>query len=278
MLSRQKSYKGNKPILREMAALYGKPKDFSSFLTLSQYVQKEAMTIAIAAHRLKSPFCMGTMYWQLNDCWAGPSWSTIGFDGAWKPAHYALQRLYAPLLMVLNAENDSIKVNIVSDNVAMPCNLQVRLKDMSGKIMADYQHVIDLKKGSGSYLAIPQNALMGDIDPSQHFLEVVLHAGRKVLATEFLYFGPPHQLELSDPDFSYQVDKIQGGFTVKLEAHNLIKDMEIQIVDLEARPSDNYFDLAPGQTKWITITTNEIETEKELLKRLRFRDLRRLLE
>jgi beta-mannosidase len=278
MLVRQKSYKGNAPILREMAPLYGRPKDFSSFLILSQYVQREAMRIAITAHRLKSPFCMGTLYWQLNDCWPGPSWSTIDFEGEWKPAHFELQRLYAPILLAPQLRNDSICISIVSEHESRACNLQLRLKNMKGDVLADYQRVIELKKGADAYLEIPQNALMGSIDPKQNFLEIVLHAGRKQMGSALLFFGPIKALALPDPDFSYQVSKSKNGFSLKLEAKTLVKDMEIQFSDAKTKLSDNFFDLSPGQIKTIEVQSNDIKTEQELLQKLRFRDLRRLLE
>ncbi|CAH8853909.1 unnamed protein product [Trichobilharzia szidati] len=35
---------------------------------------------------------MGTIYWQLNDIWSAPSWSTIDSSGQWKLSHYAAIR------------------------------------------------------------------------------------------------------------------------------------------------------------------------------------------
>ena len=38
---------------------------------------------------------MGTLYWQLNDCWPVASWSSIDFYGNWKALHYRAKELFA---------------------------------------------------------------------------------------------------------------------------------------------------------------------------------------
>ncbi|KAK4470596.1 hypothetical protein MN116_006136 [Schistosoma mekongi] len=40
------------------------------------------------------PITMGTIYWQLNDIWSAPSWSTIDSAGQWKLSHYAAIKEY----------------------------------------------------------------------------------------------------------------------------------------------------------------------------------------
>ncbi|VEL16464.1 unnamed protein product [Protopolystoma xenopodis] len=34
---------------------------------------------------------MGAMYWQLNDVWSAPTWSTLDATGQWKMAHYQVR-------------------------------------------------------------------------------------------------------------------------------------------------------------------------------------------
>ncbi len=88
MANRQKSYVGNYKILEQVGL---NPKYsasvFQEFVLGSQEAQAEAYEIAIKAHLRSQPHCMGTLLWQLNDCWPGPSWSIINYNGKPKPAY-----------------------------------------------------------------------------------------------------------------------------------------------------------------------------------------------
>jgi beta-mannosidase len=91
----QRSYKTDKPIWDAIERELGKkPKTLGEFIKDSQEVQAKAYRMAIEAHMAAQPRCMGTLFWQLNDCWPGPSWSLIDFEGKWKPGMYEVQRLY----------------------------------------------------------------------------------------------------------------------------------------------------------------------------------------
>lgn len=277
VLNRQKSYKGNAPILRFLLPRYGQPKDFSTFIRLSQFLQRDAMTLAIEAHRLHTPHCMGTLYWQLGDCWPGASWSTIDYEGVWKPAHYALQRLYAPVLLCADLRDDSVHIQVVSELPEKLANVQVRLKSFDGVVIADHESAITLHTGSFHYLSLPVSALSSHIDPRRSLIEVVLHKGREVLADDLVYFTSPKDLDLPDPDFKYQVKEAGTHFLLELQASTLVKDMEIHVADAQAQFSDNFFDLVPGRPRTISITTPSVTRAPELLERLRFRDLSRML-
>ncbi len=91
MKNRQKSYIGNGLILKHVEQYYDSPKDFKSFVKLSQKTQAKGMQMAIQSHMNNRPHCMGTLFWQLNDCWPGPSWSVIDYYGNKKDAYFTVK-------------------------------------------------------------------------------------------------------------------------------------------------------------------------------------------
>lgn len=94
MKNHQKSYVGNDMIMKHAKRLYGEPRDFEDFVYYSQLTQSIAVSMAIAGHRLDAPRCGGTVYWQLNDCWPAPTWSSIDYFGNWKALHYRVKDDY----------------------------------------------------------------------------------------------------------------------------------------------------------------------------------------
>ncbi|MDG1477232.1 MAG: glycoside hydrolase family 2 protein [Vicingaceae bacterium] len=91
MLNRQKSYIGNGLILEHIKQYYDEPKSFEAFVNLSQETQAKGMQMAIQAHINNQPHCMGSLFWQLNDCWPGPSWSIIDYYGKKKKAYEVIK-------------------------------------------------------------------------------------------------------------------------------------------------------------------------------------------
>ena len=95
MQNRQKSYIGNGLILEHIKRNFKEPDNFEEFVLLSQKTQAKAMQIAIQAHIKKQPHCMGSLFWQLNDCWPGPSWSVIDYYGKKKQAYNFVKYEYS---------------------------------------------------------------------------------------------------------------------------------------------------------------------------------------
>lgn len=113
--SHQKHPTGFQLINDYMQRDFNVPDDFQEYISTSQKLQTYGYKIAIEAHRRAKPYCMGTMYWQLNDCWPAVSWSSIDYFGRYKDIIYKLKDLYADILVSPVIENDSLKIYIVSD-------------------------------------------------------------------------------------------------------------------------------------------------------------------
>ena len=101
----QKHGRGREIIDKAMLRYYGfdsKTLDLEDYCYVSQLLQAWGVGYGIFQHIKQfvvsgdTPSrCMGTLYWQLNDCWPVASWSSIDYYGNWKALHYRAQALYA---------------------------------------------------------------------------------------------------------------------------------------------------------------------------------------
>ncbi len=98
MRSHQKHGRGREIIDKAMMQYYGfdsKTLNLENYAYVSQLLQAWGTGYGIFQHIKQQPHCMGTLYWQLNDCWPVASWSSIDYYGNWKALHYRAQALFA---------------------------------------------------------------------------------------------------------------------------------------------------------------------------------------
>lgn len=140
MKHHQKSYVGNGMIEKHANILYGKTSDFRRFVYYSQLTQSTAVSMAVSGHRTSMPVCSGTVYWQLNDCWPAPTWSSIDYFGNWKALQYTVRDDYADVAVL--AKVDTIgkeKFFLVSDQPhAFACKISAVVYDLTGNKLAAF--------------------------------------------------------------------------------------------------------------------------------------------
>ncbi len=115
---------------------YKVPTDFVQYNYVSQLLQARGMEIAIEAHRRARPYNMGTLYWQLNDCWPVVSWSSIDYLGNWKAFHYQAKRSFEPMLISVSENDKSYDVYFINDLLEdAKITSKAELIDFKGKVL-----------------------------------------------------------------------------------------------------------------------------------------------
>jgi beta-mannosidase len=144
MKSHQKSYIGSQKIEQFSNQLWGKAKDFKTFIYLSQLTQAEIIGRSIASHRLDYPRCMGTLYWQFNDCWPAPTWSGIDYYGNWKALQYRVELDFEQLTVLRQVEEEKVHYYLsVSNGFLFNVSLNYTIMDLKGKKLKKGRLYID---------------------------------------------------------------------------------------------------------------------------------------
>ncbi len=236
---------------------------FDDYVYLSQLLQAKGMSTAIEAHRRAMPYCMGTMFWQLNDCWPAISWSCIDFSGQPKAFYYQLNRLYNTYLLSLTKNKNQIECWIISDSLKnTTTQLQLELWSFSGKLL--WKKNMDLAidaQSSKIYFQLAIDSILKKYDSSEIVLHGKLLYGDKILSNADYFFASPKNLKLQKPEVNFKTTKNNSGlpvaFTVSCKKPVLnfyiSATMSPEENELGIIPSDNYFNLFPNEKKEIKV-------------------------
>ena len=116
MLHHQKALDGNGKLERGLADHVDVPTDFDTWLWATQLNQARAVRTGVEHFRSLRGTCMGTIWWQLNDCWPVTSWAVVDGAGRRKPAWFALRDAYAPRLLTIQPRGDELVLFAVNDS------------------------------------------------------------------------------------------------------------------------------------------------------------------
>ncbi len=182
MKHHQKSYVGTEMIAKHINRYFGKPVNFKDFVAKSQQTQAKAMQMAIDAHRLNKGHCWGSLYWQLNDCWPGPSWSSIDVFGRKKVFHEQLATLFAPVALIPYSENNDFSITLVNDQLEdFEGTMKLRFYDKEESVWV-FEKVVSC--GSNGLSTVYQSdirKLLDGTDPADARLEMRLVRGGEVV-------------------------------------------------------------------------------------------------
>lgn len=273
IINHQKHPTGFETIDHYMKDWYKQPKDFESYVYVSQLLQAEGMIAAIEAHRGAKPYCMGTLYWQLNDCWPVTSWSSIDHSGRWKALHYAVRESYKKYVITVVDTAQLFTVRITSDDTAFTkATLRISAEDFSGNILWRDSAFAFLSQEQSTIVYKSNIAdLTYAINPYRTFLKMQLVKNENVLAEKIYYFKRPKELSLEKPQIVYLVQKQENEIVISLSCNTLAKNLFLDIKDGESHFSENYFDLLPREIK--TVLMHSTLSADEIQKKLIFRTL-----
>jgi beta-mannosidase len=255
----QKHSRGFSLIDEYMERWYGfVPEKLQDKIYLSQVLQAEGIGLGMLAHRSSQPYNMGTLYWQLNDCWPAVSWSSIDNTGTWKPLQYKAQDIYQPNCIQAFVQNDSINVFFLSeglDTKSKSGSLFCQLISQNGNVLDKWAvNGIDINTPAQQIHFSSVNETLKGHDPRSTILlfkytciegdyETTLLTA---LPKDFDFKPSGVSVELTNEDDNYEIELLSSSY----QSGVLVSS------NIGGRFSDNYFDLIPNVKRTIVFTPN----------------------
>ena len=246
----QRSNIGNATIMHYMLDWFKLPSGFENTLWVSQILQAMAIKHAIEHWRANMPRTMGAIYWQLNDTWPGPSWSSIDYFCRWKALHYEAKRFYAELLICgFKQDDNTIDIYIVNDRLKDK-NLRatISITDMRGKEY--YKETLKTnitKQTSKKIKSIDPAKAAKTLKTNNMLVWLTLERDGKIISTNLVLIKRPKHLKFHNAKYNTSITKADNGsFDVKISSDVPSLWTWFELKDADAEFEDNFFHLPPN--------------------------------
>src|SRR5690606_24472412 len=144
--------------------------------------------------RSHAPVCMGSVVWQLNDCWPVTSWAAIDGDGRPKPLFYELAHQHADQLVTIQPRAEGLVVALHDDSpVTWDGLLTIRRVTFDGRVLAEHAQEVTVAARAIATVDVPDTVAT----PSDAAAELITASLGDARATWF--FAEPRDARLPEP-------------------------------------------------------------------------------
>lgn len=234
--------------------------DPERYLALGRVAAGEVMARTIAEWRRPGSGCNGALVWLYRDLRPGAGWGVLDYEGSPKAAYYYLARAFRPVSVSMTDEGlNGIAVHMVNDG-ALPVSAELRIALFRGKMhVGGASQLASLLERSG--VTVSADAIVGgftDVSYAYRFgppnhdavvATLVNPANGETLAQAFhfpLGIGAARAFVQLEAKAERTDD---GSCAVTFSGDNLALAVSIEAAGW--LPSDNYFNVAPGDSRVI---------------------------
>jgi beta-mannosidase len=243
MLVHQKAAEGNVKLTDGLVNHLPLPNTMPEWHWAMSLNQAMAIRTAIGWFRSLQPRCMGTILWQLNDCWPAVSWAAIDGDGRLKPLWYAMRDAYAPRLVTVQPEGERLEVSVVNDT-AEPWvgRVAITRRTLDGEVVAAAEASVTVEPWGSARVPVA-HAVATSGEPQAEFLLAELDGQRA-----FWWFAEPRDLAPVVPAFDADARRTGDGVAVTVTARTVVRELSLLAdkVSPKAEVDRMLVDLLPG--------------------------------
>lgn len=243
--------------------------DVEQYLHLSRAVTAEVMEATFAEWRRPGSTCFGGLVWMFQDLLPGAGWGMIDATGEPKPSWHGLKRAFRPQQLALTDEGvNGLAIHILNEQ-AESADLSLELACLRAGSQPVVSGRRDLSMGGRSAITIPATDLFGaffDVTyayrfgPPAHDVTVARLKRNDITIAEAFHFPLGRTEAFHDAAIEAVIVEENGNWFLDLKTPVLAQSVSIDAGDW--RPADNWFHLAPNETKRITLIPRNETPEK----------------
>jgi beta-mannosidase len=265
-------------IEKYMTFCFGRtPEDFDSYLWLSQITQAHGIRMGVEHWRRDMPHSMAATIWQYNDCWPGPTWAMIDWYHRWKALQYQSRHFFAPVAVSgrTDVKTDTVDLHVVSDQQRDETGtLRWTVTDLAGKVVVQDSKTVTIPARTSTLAEhLDLSSAISSIGAANLIIWPELEIGGKVVSQNMLMFNQPKALKLPEPHIDVEVSGSGTAYSVTLNSRTPALWVWVDVTDTEAKYSDNFIHLKPGEDRVIEVTPDRSISESEFKQLLKVRSI-----
>lgn len=248
MEAHQKCEAGNEKLMYYLAQMVHYPYSFENLVYATQLVQADAIRLNVEQMRRHRGICMGSLYWQVNDCNPVISWSSIDYFGRWKALHYYARKFYAPIICSIDdSDKDNLILNVSNEKMTeFNGHIKWKIRRNTTEIIAEGD--------SGEFTVPPLSAMnvcnitkeMTGLALADHFnctLEYSLMHKDAIISSSTFLFVLPKQFEFLPPEIGVRCDTLGDKYCLTFSSQAYAKGVYIDFDEFDVVFGDNWFDI-----------------------------------
>ena len=260
----QRNPEGTKKMLGYLTDKFPLPSDFGNYVYATQIIQANAIKYGVEHFRANRPRCMGTLYWQINDCWPVISWSSVDWENNKKALQYYAKRFFAPAIVTVEESGYSADVYVSSERMKdFDGVVKVCVKENDNSVVFEKEYPVTVRALSAQKIdSLDLTAyLKGFTD--KRYLYVSLTEKGKVISQTFCIFVRPKDFDFLKPDVSVKVSG--SGDKRKLTVSSDVFAPYVMLDTLsDLKFSDNFVDLTGSDAETEVSNCKNMSDEKLL--------------
>ncbi len=250
----QKCPCGNRKMLFYLLEKFYEAEHFKDMIYMTGLIQKECIADATEHWRRNRGRCNGSLFWQYNDCWQAPSWSSVDYLGKWKPLQYHARHFFEPLSVSVCESKKDYKIFCINDlKEEKKVSVLYKLQTLDGKVILEKK--VEKALAPCNSICVAEEAVSGDL--TNLVLSVKMLENERIVSERTKIFVPDKDLKLQKATVQKEVTKTADGLTIRLLSPVFCRSVMVDIENEREPFSDNYFDLLPGEEKVITLKTQK---------------------
>ncbi|MGC4805247.1 glycoside hydrolase family 2 protein [Micromonospora sp. DT233] len=254
MAHHQKAADGDAKLRRGLDAHLPPPADFDEWHYFTQLNQARAIALGVEHFRSHRGVCMGTIVWQLNDCWPVTSWSAVDGDGRRKPLWYALRRAYADRLLTVAPRDGGLTLVAVNET-AEPWRAPATVTRLTlgGEPRAKTAYDLDVPAYGKVELVLPADLAV----PEGARRELLLAEAGQGVDRALWFFAEDRDVDWPTASYDATVEPVDGGVRVHVTARTVLRDLALfpDRLDPAAEADDALLTLLPGESATFTVSS-----------------------